>query len=283
MIDKVATFIHEKRLALPHHRILAAVSGGMDSVALCDILSRLRYAFAIAHCNFGLRGEESDADELFVKKLAKKYKVPFFSEHFPTAAIAAEQRVSTQMAARTLRYAWFEQVRLEQGFEAVATAHHLSDTAETVLLNLTRGTGIAGLHGIPARNGTIIRPLLCLTRAQISAYVSEQQLIWQEDSSNASAKYQRNLIRQEVVPVLKKINPNFEHTLQQSIARFEGAEAIVGAYVEQIRQRAVKLENETVYLDIAILSAAASPLVVLQNLCGRTVSTLKWCKRSCPP
>ncbi|CAN5810803.1 hypothetical protein BH24BAC1_BH24BAC1_06070 [soil metagenome] len=178
MIDQVTTFMREKQLALPHHRILAAVSGGLDSVALCNILSRLRYAFAIAHCHFGLRGAESDADELFVKKLAKKYRVPFFSERFPTVAFAEEQKVSTQMAARTLRYAWFEQVRREQGFEAVATAHHLTDNAETVLLHLTRGTGLAGLHGIPARNGPIIRPLLCLTRAQISAYFSQHRLAW---------------------------------------------------------------------------------------------------------
>lgn len=266
MIETVAAFIREKQLASPPDRILAAVSGGIDSVVLCDILSRLPHAFAIAHCHFGLRGEESDADELFVKKLAKKYQVPFFSKHFPTSAFAHAQKVSTQMAARTLRYTWFEQLRQEQGYAAVATAHHLSDTAETLLLNLTRGTGIAGLHGIPSRNGAIIRPLLCLTRDQIWAYLREHRLPWREDSSNASAKYQRNLIRQEVVPVLKQINPNFEHTLQRSIARFEGAEAIVGEYVEQIRQIALKRENGITFLDIAPIASAASPLVVLLEL-----------------
>jgi tRNA(Ile)-lysidine synthase len=266
MIDKVSSFIQKQQLALPHHRLLAAVSGGIDSVVLCEVLSQLPYAFAIAHCHFGLRGEESDADESFVKKLAKNYGVPFFSKYFQTEAFARAEHVSVQMAARTLRYAWFEELRRQQGFDLVATAHHLNDSAETLLLNLTKGTGIAGLHGIPARNGSVIRPLLALRKEEIVTYASTHGLTWREDSSNSSPKYQRNLIRQQVIPALKQINPNFEHTLQQTIGKMQGVEAILNAYVEQVRQLAVRQENAVVYMDIAALQPASGLPVLLHEL-----------------
>lgn len=266
MIHSVAAFIREKQLAQPHHRLLAAVSGGIDSVVLCDILLRLRLPFAIAHCHFGLRAEASDADEVFVKKLAKKYGVPFFSKHFHPKALAAEQKVSVQMAARHLRYAWFEQLRQQKGYDAVATAHHRNDSAETLLLNLTKGTGIAGLHGIPVRNGHVIRPLLCLTKAQVRAYAEKHHLAWREDSSNESPKYQRNLIRHEVVPALKKINPAFEDTLQRTIAKMQATEEVLQAYVAEARQKALKQENGAAYLDIAGLQLLRGLPVVLHEL-----------------
>jgi tRNA(Ile)-lysidine synthase len=266
MLEQVSSFIRDRQLASPHHRLLAAVSGGPDSVVLCEVLSRLEFDFAIAHCHFGLRAEESDADEIFVKKLAKKHKVPFFSEQFQTQAFAEEQKVSVQMAARTLRYAWFEQIRRQHGYDAIATAHHRTDTAETVLFNLTKGTGIAGLHGIPARNGHVIRPLLCLTKDDILTYLKEHQLDWREDSSNESTKYQRNLIRREVIPVLKQINPNFENTLQHTVAKIQGVEDVLQAYVEQARQKALKQENGVSYLDIASLQSLKGLPVVLHEL-----------------
>ena len=165
MLDSVRQFIAEHQLFnLETDAILVAVSGGLDSVVLLDVLHRLGAQVAVAHCHFGLRGEDADADEQFVRKLTKQYGLPYFAEFFRTKEFAAQEGISTQMAARLLRYRWFEQVRETQGLAYIATAHHQRDQTETMLLNLTHGTGLAGLHGIQVKNGSIIRPLLGLAR-----------------------------------------------------------------------------------------------------------------------
>ncbi|MFT2009062.1 tRNA lysidine(34) synthetase TilS [Pontibacter sp. 13R65] len=266
MLQKVLGFIQLHALCQPDSRILATVSGGIDSVVLCEVLHQLKFDFAIAHCNFGLRAEESEADQVFVKKLAKKYEVPFFTENFSTTAFAQQENISTQMAARTLRYNWFEQVRQQEGYDYIATAHHSNDTSETILLHLTKGTGIAGLHGIPPKNGRIIRPLLSLTKDDIYEFVTANQIIWREDSSNQSVKYQRNKIRHDVIPVLKEINPNLEETLQQTAERVSHAEAIVAAYIANLEQQAVRQEEDAVYIDLAPLRQANGLPVVLHEL-----------------
>ena len=160
MLDQFLSFINKHNLIQPSQKVLLAVSGGMDSVVMCDLFSKAKINFVIAHCNFGLRGEESNEDEMFVKKLSIKYKVPFMVTTFQTAGFAETEKISIQMAARILRYEWFEKIRKEQNCNYIATAHHQNDVLETVLLNLTKGTGIAGLHGIRVKNGHIIRPLL---------------------------------------------------------------------------------------------------------------------------
>ena len=266
MINKVLAFNDQHQLFTSSDRVLAAVSGGIDSVVLCDILHQLKISFALVHCNFGLRGEESDADELFVKKLAKKYETAVFVEHFSTQAYAVQEKISIQMAARYLRYDWFEKIRQQQGFDYIATGHHHNDAAESILLNLCKGTGIAGFHGIPAKIGRIIRPMLPLTKADIYAYVTERQLSWREDSSNESTKYQRNLVRQEVIPVLKQINPNLEHTLSTTIQKVQGVEAIFQQYVSQVQAQACRQEAEALYLDLGPLRAATSLPVVLAEI-----------------
>ena len=266
MTDKVLAFINQQQLFDGTDKILATVSGGIDSVVLCELLHELKISFGMAHCNFGLRGEESDADELFVKKLAKKYEVPFYSENFNTEAFARQEHISTQMAARTLRYAWFEKIRQKYGYEYIATAHHQNDTAETILLNLTKGTGIAGLHGIPAKNGKLIRPLLALTKDDIYEYVTLKQLIWREDSSNETTKYQRNKIRHEVIPVLKEINPNLENTLTQTIQKISGAEQIFNQYLNQVKTEVIKTGQQAVYLAIDALQKVTALPVVLHEL-----------------
>lgn len=267
MIQKVLAFARQHQLFTSDSRIIAAVSGGIDSVVLCDLLHKLKIDFAMAHCNFGLRAEESEADELFVKKLAKKYNVPFYSEHFNTKAFAAHEKISTQMAARTLRYTWFEKLRQQHNYDSVAVAHHQSDTVETILLNLTRGTGLPGLHGIAAKNGHLIRPLLGLRKEDMYDYVTDHQLIWREDSSNETTLYQRNKIRHEVIPVLKQLNPNLEHTVQQTAEKISGAELIVSDYVQKIGQQVLRSENGIWYLDIAGLQTAlALPLVLFELL-----------------
>ncbi|QNF32375.1 tRNA lysidine(34) synthetase TilS [Adhaeribacter swui] len=267
MIQKVLAFAQQHQLFTPDHQIIAAVSGGIDSVVLCDLLAELNLKFAIAHANFGLRGEESDADELFVKKLAKKYNVPVYTEHFNTKAFATQEKISTQMAARTLRYTWFENLRQQLSYDSIAVAHHQSDTVETILLNLTRGTGLPGLHGIAPKNGNIIRPLLCLRKDDIYDYVTSKQLIWREDSSNETTLYQRNKIRHEVIPVLKQLNPNLEQTVQQTAAKISAAEILVNEYVQRVREQVLRLENGITYLDIAGLpQSAALPLVLFELL-----------------
>lgn len=266
MLQKVSRFIDTHGLCQPSDKILAAVSGGIDSVVLCELLHQLKFTFAIAHCNFGLRAEDAEADQLFVKKLAKKYNVPFFTENFATRAFAEQEKVSTQMAARTLRYEWFERTRQQEGYDRIATAHHSNDTTETVLLHLTRGTGIAGLHGIPAQNGHIIRPMLPVTKDDIFEYVTERKLVWREDVSNETTKYQRNKIRHEVIPVLKEINPNLEETVLQTTERVSHAEAIVAAYISQLRAQSIKEAEDAVYLSLVPLQNANGLPVVLHEL-----------------
>ncbi|AKD02163.1 tRNA lysidine(34) synthetase TilS [Pontibacter korlensis] len=266
MLQKVSGYIQSHGLCQPTDKILAAVSGGIDSVVLCEVLHQLKYDFALAHCNFGLRAEDAEADQLFIKKLAKKYNVPFFTENFNTRAFAEQEKLSTQMAARTLRYNWFEQIRQQEGYDYIATAHHSNDTTETILLHLTKGTGIAGLHGIPPKNGHIIRPMLSVTKDDIYEYVTERKLIWREDSSNQTTKYQRNKIRHEVIPVLKEINPNLEETMLHTAERVSHAESIVAAYIENLRQQSIKEEEEAVYASLTPLQNATGLPVVLHEL-----------------
>ncbi|MHC2990098.1 hypothetical protein OB13_00250 [Pontibacter sp. HJ8] len=266
MLQKVLGFIQSHNLCQPESRILAAVSGGIDSAVLCEVLHQLKYTFAIAHCNFGLRAEDAEADQLFAKKLAKKYDVPFFTENFDTKAFAAQEKLSIQMAARTLRYTWFEQVRRQEGYDYIATAHHSNDLTETILLHLTKGTGIAGLHGIPAQNGNIIRPMLSITKDDIYDFVTTNKLIWREDSSNVTTKYQRNKIRHEVIPVLKEINPNLEETMQHTAERVSQAEMIVAAYIDNLRQQSVQEAEDAVYLSLVPLQNATGLPVVLHEL-----------------
>ncbi|NEM98286.1 tRNA lysidine(34) synthetase TilS [Pontibacter burrus] len=266
MLQKVSGFIQAHNLCQPESKILAAVSGGIDSIVLCEVLHQLKYTFAIAHCNFGLRAEDAEADQLFAKKLAKKYEVPFFTENFNTRAFAEQEKLSIQMAARTLRYQWFEQVREQEGYDYIATAHHSNDLTETILLHLTKGTGIAGLHGIPAKNGHIIRPMLSVTKDEIYDLVTEKRLIWREDSSNETTKYQRNKIRHEVIPVLKEINPSLEETMQQTAERVSHAETIVAAYIENLREQSVKEAEDATYISLVPLQNATGLPVVLHEL-----------------
>jgi tRNA(Ile)-lysidine synthase len=200
-------FIESGKIFSGDDYILLAVSGGIDSTVMAHLFYQANFRFAIAHCDFCLRGTESDGDAIFTEQLATALKVPFFIEKFDTAAIASQKGISIQMAARDLRYKWFETIRQENGFDYVATAHHLDDQAETFLINLVRGTGIAGLHGIPVKNGHIIRPLMFAYRKDIEQYALRHQISYRMDDSNNETKYLRNKIRHEVIPLLRSINP----------------------------------------------------------------------------
>ncbi len=266
MLDQFLSFINKHNLIQPTQKVLLAVSGGMDSVVMCDLFSKAKINFVIAHCNFGLRGEESNEDEMFVKKLSIKYKVPFMVTTFQTEDFAETEKISTQMAARILRYEWFEKIRREQNCDYIATAHHQNDVLETVLLNLTKGTGIAGLHGIRIKNGHIIRPLLFAEKETIFDYVVENQVIWREDSSNESNKYQRNLIRNEIVPLLKQINPNLENTMQHTVERIAAVEDIFEQEIEMLRKQIMWSDTQAVFVNYKAIQTLSQPLIKLSEL-----------------
>lgn len=199
-------------------RLLVACSGGLDSVVLTYLLAKSGYDITLVHCNFSLRGNESDSDSKFVIQLAKQLQLPVYTEVFETEAYANERGISTQMAARELRYRWFDELSKQLGLDYILTAHHLDDSLETTLINFSRGTGLRGLTGIPALSGKLVRPLLVFSREMILNYAEKNKLSWREDSSNAINKYLRNSLRNEVIPKWKENVPallkNFETTRQ---------------------------------------------------------------------
>ena len=241
-------FINDKRLFNSTDRILLAVSGGLDSIVMAEVFHRTGQPFAIAHVNFGLRGTESDTDAIFVQNKAEQYEVPFHMTRFDTAMVAKERGISIQMAARDLRYEWFDQLLHEFQYPYLATAHHQNDVLETLLLNLVRGTGIAGLHGITPKQNKIVRPLLFATRDELAAYAQKQTLLYREDSSNASDKYARNRIRHQVVPVLAELNLGLWGTLPRTIERLRAAETLVQGELERSWQQTAEPKGEQIWL-----------------------------------
>lgn len=215
--------------------ILLAVSGGIDSMYMAYKAIEQSRDFAVAHCNFTLREEESDGDERFVQDWCLEHGVRFFSRRFDTSAYAAEHGISIEMAARELRYGWFAELCQEKGFDAVAVAHNANDNAETLMLNLLRGTGSRGLRGMGAVSDreeglTILRPLLSITREEIKTWMLENGHGWREDRTNAMSEYKRNKIRNEVFPVFAQINPSFIQTLNRDMEHFTEADSIVEDY-----------------------------------------------------
>lgn len=223
MLKAFLDYIKKESLFLRHQHILLAISGGLDSVVMAELFRQAELHFSIAHCNFKLRGRESDRDQRFVKELAARLGVRFYSKSFPTALYAREHRLSIQMAARELRYLWFDELLIRENVDFVATAHHLDDQMETVMINLIRGTGLDGLKGIRSKQGQIIRPLMFATRMEIEQFQQAHNLACCVDSSNLTIKYVRNKIRHEILPVLNSINPDFRNGLTQTIERMQEA------------------------------------------------------------
>ncbi|MCX6182716.1 MAG: tRNA lysidine(34) synthetase TilS [Bacteroidetes bacterium] len=219
-------YVEQEQLFSKKDALLVAVSGGVDSMVLLHLLNSAGYKIAIAHCNFSLRGKESDAEEKLVRKVAKALQLNVFVNQFNTLQYAKNRGVSTQMAARELRYDWFNQLCAEHEYSKVVVAHHLDDQIETVLLNLTRGTGVMGLTGMAPANGNVVRPLLFATREEIEAYAKSNKIEWKEDSSNQEDKYARNKIRHHVVPLLKSINPGLYQTFTHSEQRIKNVQVI---------------------------------------------------------
>ena len=235
---------------LENKKLLLAVSGGLDSMVLLHLLQQLPYTIAIAHCNFQLRGLESFEDQNFVQNYASEHEIPFHFTQFDTRAFAEDYKLSTQVAARELRYHWFyEQLETHQ-YDFIVTAHHADDNLETFLINLSRGTGLDGLCGIPAQNEAVIRPLLPFSRAAIEAYAKENHLQWREDSSNASDKYLRNQIRHHLVPMLKDLNPDFLKAFGTTQEYLQQAQDLVSDATVLVYQQVAREEGDTIYFDL---------------------------------
>jgi tRNA(Ile)-lysidine synthase len=249
-VKKFTDFIEQNNLFEPDSSVLAAVSGGMDSVLMVHLLKAAGYNFGIAHCNFQLRGDESTTDQEFCKQLAQQNNVPFHTINFDTLQYAADKKMSIQMAARELRYQWFEQIRQQHNYSSVALAHHQNDTIETILLNLVRGTGIAGLHGILPKNGALVRPLLGFTRDEIQAIITKNKISYVEDSSNSSVKYARNKLRHEVIPKLKELNPALENTFENNLKHFRDLETLLELRLAELREELMIANGDEIHLQL---------------------------------
>jgi len=236
VLSEFQKHIENKYPCLKNASILLAVSGGVDSVVLAHLFSQSNLNFAIAHCNFQLRGEESDKDEKLVKELANDSKTKVYVTRFDTKDYACKNKVSIQVAARELRYHWFEQIMRENDYQTLVTAHHADDDLETFLINLSRGTGIEGLTGIPNKTSTISRPLLAFSKAQILKYAESEKLIWREDESNSDIKYLRNKIRHDLIPTLKELHPTFLENFQNTLGNLKGSAFILNKNITELKE-----------------------------------------------
>lgn len=266
MLNKFVSYIKKENLFLPKHKLLVAVSGGADSMALCSLLKEAEFNFAVAHCNFTLRGAESDADATFVEGFCLKNKIKFFYNSFDTAAYAGKHKISTQMAARDLRYGWFEELIKKNKFDYLLTAHHLNDNIETFFINLLRGSGINGLKGIIPKSGKKIRPLLFAIRDEIEAYIHSKGILYREDSSNKEDKYLRNRIRHNLIPELKSLNPSFEQTFASEIEILQQVNQLVYVEAEKKKKLLATVKKDLCKIDIEKLKKSGSPKLFLYEI-----------------
>ncbi|BFM44079.1 tRNA lysidine(34) synthetase TilS [Flavobacterium sp. CFS9] len=250
MLSKFQNHLAVRFPFLEDKKLFLAVSGGLDSMVLLHLFQQLPFEIAVLHCNFQLRGLESFGDQDFIQKYCSENAVPIFSTQFDTEAFAKDYKLSTQVAARELRYNWFYELLETENFDYILTAHHADDNLETFIINLTRGTGLEGLTGIPEQNDKIVRPLLPFSREEILEYAKLNNIQWREDSSNASNKYLRNKIRHDLVPILKEINPNFLNAFQKTQGYLQESQEMVEDASIMIYQQVAKEEGEDIHFDL---------------------------------
>ncbi|MDR2805501.1 MAG: tRNA lysidine(34) synthetase TilS [Dysgonamonadaceae bacterium] len=264
MIRKIRQYIEKRHLLDAGDKVIVGLSGGSDSVVLLSILHRLGYDCLAAHCNFHLRGEEALRDEQHSIAFAQSLKIPCFKQDFDTLSIARQRGISIEMAARDLRYEWFEQLRRDQNAHAIAVAHHRDDSVETLLLNLMRGTGIKGLTGIKSKNGFVVRPLLDVSKQDILQYAAEKQLPFVTDSSNREDEYMRNKIRLSALPLLRSIQPAIDSALIHTMENVNEAVKIYDFHIQEAIRNVFDRRNGTIH--IGQLKTLPSPEAVLFEL-----------------
>ncbi len=266
MQQKVQTYIHKEQLLTPNGPIIVGVSGGADSVVLLHVLISLGYDCIAAHCNFHLRMEDSDRDEEFVRNLAHSCSIPFYSIDFETTKYAEEHKISIEMAARDLRYEWFNELLEKLHAQAIAVAHQADDSIETVLMNMVRGTGLRGLTGIPSRNKNVVRPLLCCTRLEVENYLVHYGLDHVEDYTNHTNNYVRNKFRNQILPLLTEINSSARENLYKSIENLEGNLTIYQQAIDRIRELVVDKREEEIRLNIDVIKQQVHIPTVMYEL-----------------
>lgn len=269
LLETFNHFIKTKNLFTIKDRVLVAVSGGVDSVVLCELMKRSGYDFVIAHCNFQLRGEESNQDEVFVKGLGGRYGAEVLVKKFDTESYATENKMSIQLAARNLRYEWFKSILSDSSYNLsyLTTAHHANDNIETLLINFFKGTGISGLQGIQVKESRLIknlrRPLLFAKKAELVSYAEQNNLQWREDLSNESNKYTRNYFRNELIPSIQKVFPEVEQNLQDNLFRFSNIALLYNHSVEQFKKKLIEKKGNEIHIPVLKLQQTPAYQTVL--------------------
>ena len=266
MLKRFIQFVNEKGLFDQNQKVLLAVSGGIDSMVLLHLFEKSGFDYGIAHCNFQLRGEESELDEEFVKKQVLIHGVPAFFETFDTEEHSKLEGISIEMAARELRYEFFEKIRAENNFVLIATAHHLDDLIETFFLNLSRKTGIKGLTGIKEKTGKIIRPMLFADRKEIESFAKTNYIEFREDSSNNEVVYQRNFLRHNILPLFSELNPSFKKNLLASIENLKDAEQVYSGYLNSEKAIVISKNGDDKLIDIDLLNKTLFPKILLHEI-----------------
>lgn len=266
MLKKFKQHLHQNFPFLEEGKLLIAISGGVDSVVLAHLCSQLNLNFSLCHCNFNLRGQESNDDEAYVKELAKNLKVPVYTTSFETEKYATKNKVSIQVAARELRYAWFYELLEKKDYEYVLTAHNTDDNLETFIINLTRGSGLEGFTGIPPINNKAVRPLLAFSRDDITLFAIKNEIDWREDKSNASIKYIRNKVRHKVIPILKEINPHVLESFQNTLEYLNESQSIINDATKNISQKIVSYEHNLLKLNCKKLNELPNKKAYLYQL-----------------
>jgi tRNA(Ile)-lysidine synthase len=266
MLNRFLENITAKQLFEPKQKVLLAVSGGIDSMVMLYLFEKSGFDYGIVHCNFQLRGDESDQDEEFVKKQVLIHGVPSYFKRFDTEEYAQINGISIEMAARDLRYEYFEKIRVEHHYDLIATAHHSDDLIETFFLNLSRKTGIKGLTGIKDKSDKIIRPLLFASRGEIEKFASENCIEFREDSTNIEVFYHRNFLRHRILPLFSELNPSFRKNLLASIENLKDAETVYSGFFENEKQKVVESAADSQVIEIDNLKKSAHPKLLLLEI-----------------
>ncbi|SHE84157.1 tRNA(Ile)-lysidine synthase [Mariniphaga anaerophila] len=263
MQTRFIDYVNKKQLFEPHQKVLLAVSGGIDSMVLLHLFEKSGFQYGVVHCNFQLRGEDSDKDEDFVKQHVCSHGVPFFNTRFETEEYAGLNGISIEMAARELRYNYFEQIRANNNYDFIATAHHQDDLLETFFLNLSRKTGIRGLTGIKEKSGCLIRPLLFANRKEIDDFARTSFIEYREDRTNSEVVYQRNFIRHRILPLFQSLNPAFSNNLSETISNLRETEEVYTFFIEEEKKKAVSVKGTETSVKIERLLSSPFPRVLL--------------------